>query len=451
MKCNFKSQKLVIFYLVLFMVFHTTNLVDSTISLPTTYFPIDDWRRATLDEFGINSTRIGMMNNTIVTQDIGVDSIHIIRHGYLVYERYFEYYNHSNLHHLMSVTKSVTSILVGIAQAEGFISDLDEPVLEIFTDRNFSNVDSRKEALTIRHLLQMRSGLEWNSQDVPFLIGTIDKHDYDLVTNISNWWDLFPSNPVIDWNLMIHSPDWIQFVLDKPMVADPGTEFYYNSGCSHLLSAIIAKKTGMNTERFAKQYLFDPLNINNYTWQNDSQSLSMGGFGLWLQPNDMAKIGYLCLNNGQWNGEEIIPPDWIFDSTQDYSPGSGYGYQWWTFYDSDHESSYYKAIGFGGQYIIVIPDASVVVVLTSSEFHNSNPNALFVSYILHSIDFDFTYTEPTTSTPVSSTSTTSEVSTDEPSSITDTSLPSTSPQTTSFISITAIIGFVLLIVVKKKE
>ena len=438
MKSN-KNYGLILFFcLTLSMFLVKCDLVESSTSLILPYFPEDEWRSASPDELGLDSSRLNKMEQVIISQDIGIDSIHIVRYGYLAYEAYYEYYNYTDLHHQMCGTKSIVSILIGIAQAEGFISNLDEPILDIFSDRNFSNVDSRKEAITIRHLLQKRSGLECNVQDVSTFDGTIDKHDYELLTNMSDNWDIWPVNPLSDLILMTRSPDWVQFVLDKPMVTDPGTEFYYNDGCSHLLSAIIQKKTGMNTESFAKQFLFDPLSITDYIWFNDSQSISIGCYGLWLRPFDMTKIGYLFLNFGEWNGQQIVPEAWVHESTQDYNVGTGYGYQWWLY----EEPNYYSAIGGGGQYIAVIPEDEMVIVLTSSEFHNSNPQAILRSYILDSIVEDVPITMITTTSDTSSlyTSTSNISSTEEISS-----------ETTNFTSVSVLFCIGIVFFLKRRR
>jgi CubicO group peptidase (beta-lactamase class C family) len=360
------------------------------------YFPADEWRTSSPEEQNMNSTKLDSMYQTISSQDIGIDSIHIIRNGYLVYEKYYEYYSHLNFHQMFSTTKSIISTLIGIANASGFITNLDEPVLGIFPERTFLNEDARKQALTIRHLLKMQSGLQWNENDVPMLNETVATDDYDLFTNLSDTkflnWNYNSGN---DWYQMVISPDWVQFVLDKPMVADPGTTFYYITGVSHVLSAIIHRKTGMNTEAFAQQYLFTPLGLTNYLWFNDSMDISMGGDGLWLQPFDMTKIGYLFLNNGNWNGSQIIPSSWIEESTQDYnpSPGSlGYGYQWWV-----NSEGYYHTWGFGCQHIIVSPDKNLVVAITASEYHDSRTSLnIFRSFILKSIDVQDTTTAQAT-------------------------------------------------------
>jgi CubicO group peptidase (beta-lactamase class C family) len=388
-----------------------------------TYFPDDEWRKSSPEEQNMSSNKLTNWYQTLTLQRTGMDSVHIIRNGYLVYEKYFEYYNHSNLHQMWSTTKSITSILIGIANASGFITNLDEPVLDIFSERTFLNVDSRKQALTIRHLLKMRTGLQWNGEDVNYLNGTINSDDYALLTNLSDTnFDNWMPNPEFNSRQMVLSSDWVQFVLDKPMIADPGTTYYYHSGASHLLSAIIERKTGVNTEVFAKQYLFNPLGITDYLWFNDSMNISMGGFGLWLQPFDMTKIGYLFLNNGNWNGSQVVPSAWVEESTQDYSYPIGYGYQWWI--SGTHK--YYLTRGLGGQIIIVKPDKDLVAVITASEYPDNNIWFTFDLYVLKAfID---------TTTASSSTSTTTS-----------------SAQATSYSSMLLILGFVCLISTKRRR
>ncbi len=417
-----------------------------------TYFPTNEWRKETPVNLGLDPIKLESMNQTIIAQDIGIDSIHIIRYGYLGYEISYDYYNYSNIHLMWSTTKSVISILIGIAHAEGFITNLDEPVLDIFSERNFSNVDSRKEALTIRHLLKMQSGLEWNEAEQGHLSGIVDKRDYQLLTNHTDEkWENWPLNPALHCNQMSNSSDWIHYVLDKPMVANPGTEFYYHSGASHLLSGIISKKTGMNSATFAMQYLFGPLGIVDYIWYNDSQGISNGGYGLWLQPFDMTKIGYLYINNGQWNGVQIVPSSWVQESTQDHNLGSGssYGYQWWV----NVEENYYYTIGFAGQYIIVIPDDSMVVAITSSEYpHYGAVFAIFTGFIQKSIigEGSIPETTSTTSTTITTSPTTTPVPTSIPSTI-DELTTTTSVSSSGWPTSLAILGIVLIPVFKLKQ
>jgi CubicO group peptidase (beta-lactamase class C family) len=370
-----KPNKQVIIILVQLVILSFVIPIDTELvkSNPVTIYSTQGWPTATPEEVGMSSTRLEQMYQHIIDhEELGVDSVSILKNGFLCYDKYFDYYNYSNIHNMFSVTKSFTSTLIGIANYSGMITNLDESVLEIFSNRTIENLDSRKEAMTIRHLLEMRSGLEWNELDEPvYREGKeISYNNYTFHTNVT---DAYPGtwlghfNPVNDFPRQLNSTDWIQYVLDKPMVAEPGTEWYYNTGVSHLLSAIFTEKTGKSLEAFAKEHLFDPMNFSDYTWWKDPydpSELNVGGGGLWLQPEDMLKYGYLYLNNGTWNNSQIIPELWIYESTKDYSPALGnlgYGYQWWI----DTAKDYYFALGHRGQIILVQPENDLVVVITA--------------------------------------------------------------------------------------
>ncbi|MHA2139772.1 MAG: serine hydrolase domain-containing protein [Candidatus Hodarchaeales archaeon] len=366
-------------YLILILMVGTVALsfalpgkAETIKALPQNNYPSNGWMTATPEEVGMNPVKLDQMEQFILDNDeLGIDSVSIVKNGYLCYENYYEYYNYSNLHNTFSVAKSVIGTLIGIANTTGMIPNLDEPVVEIFANRTIQNRDTRKEAMTIRHLLAMRSGLEVNDLDVPYFSGSVPYDNFPFRANNTNgypgtWIDFF--NPENDFARLINSSDWVQFALDRPMTTEPGTEFYYSDTVAHLLSAIIQEKTGMETETFAKQYLFDLLNITEYLWWKDPSGLSFGGGGLWLTPNDMLKIGYLYLNNGEWNTTQIIPETWIQESTQDHNPSSwisgagyGYGYQWWL----DTTRNYYNAEGLGQQLIIVNPENDLVAVITA--------------------------------------------------------------------------------------
>jgi len=250
---------------VLFIFFLNPVLtLPSTHAIPVTYFPSNGWPQMDPKDLGFDTAKLDLMYQTIINQNLPIDSVQIVRNGYLCYDKFFEFYNYSSIHHMLSVTKSITIILIGIAHSEGFIPDLDELVLDIFSDRTIQNVDSRKQTMTIRHLLSMRSGFSWNEFSTDIFTTEIDPNNYAYHTNTSNsypgmWLEYY--NLANNFPQSINSSDWIQFILDKPMATDPGTEFNYNTAVTHLLSAILQNKTGLNPEDFANQYLFGPLNI----------------------------------------------------------------------------------------------------------------------------------------------------------------------------------------------
>ncbi|MFX0115122.1 MAG: serine hydrolase domain-containing protein [Candidatus Hodarchaeota archaeon] len=380
-----KAQKLllIIFICFLFSILHNrTSLVVSK----EVYYPTNGWPTAAPNEQGVIAEDLEEIANFIEELEIAMDSILIVRNGFLVYEKYFPYYNHANTHQMFSTTKSLTSILIGIAKRTGFITNLDERIVEMFPERNFANLDDRKRSITIRHLLRMECGLAWPEWSVPYLISPIDPTDYDVTANAthSNFdnWDFNPDNIVVQ---MARSDDWIQFILDQPMESDPGVRFNYNTGASHLLSVILQEKTTISAVQFAQKYLFDPLNITEYSWGKDSLGYAIGGYGLWLAPRDMAKIGYLFLQNGTWDDQQIVTEDWVRESTATHHTvnyRSGYGYQWWT----DSPTNAYYTSGFGGQMIFVKPDQHLIIAVTASEFNSNWPQRLIHDYILGSIE-----------------------------------------------------------------
>ncbi|MFX0066213.1 MAG: serine hydrolase [Candidatus Hermodarchaeota archaeon] len=358
---------------------------DWTIKLWGKYSPLDvesstdEWPTSSPEEQGMDSNAL---NDVSEMQSTGLHSLLIIRHGKLVFEKYYgddnHYYTRDSKHVLYSATKSFTSALIGIAIEKGFIESTDQRVLDFFPEYTFSNVDSRKESMTLEHLLTMTSGIDW-----------------------------FEGAAADDLDKMAFSLDSVQYVLDRPMVTEPGTYYRYNSGASHLLSAIIQQTTGNTTFEFALKYLFEPLGLeeSDVVWMADSQGNAFGGIGLFVTPRNMAKFGQLYLNNGSWEGEQIIPAEWVTISTSDHIAGipvlegarprypvaTGYGYQWWISFNS------YSAQGHNGKMIYVHPAEDLVIVFTS---RSSFLNLFFtITEILNAILPDSSNNSTSTSLP----------------------------------------------------
>jgi CubicO group peptidase (beta-lactamase class C family) len=202
-------------------------------------------------------------------------------------------------------------------------------------------MDVRKQAMRLEDILTMTAGLEWVEWDAAYEPGTGN----DLV-------------------LMIDSaPDWTQYVLDRPMVADPGSIFLYNSGASHLLSAVVTELSGMPASEFAAERLFTPLGINDFDWAIGPEGITAGWANLRMHPEDLARVGLLYLHRGEWEGQQIIPSEWIEASTTDHipEPEYEYGYQWWL----DVADNYAFMAGRFGQVMIVAPQQDMVIVFTS--------------------------------------------------------------------------------------
>jgi CubicO group peptidase (beta-lactamase class C family) len=299
------------------------------------YWPTSGWRTSSPAAQGMDPHKLALMLQVIRQEQLNLHSLLIIRNGSIVSETYFPSYTAQTPHELYSVTKSVMATLVGIAIDRRAIDGINHPVLDFFRSYSFEHPDTRKDAMTLEDLLTMRSGLDWQEQDATF-------------------------------QAMYQSRDWVQFMLDTPMHEQPGQQFRYCSGCSHLLSAIIQQRSGVNTRDFAQQTLFDPLGVNSVSWEQDRQRIPIGGWGLQLTPRDMAKLGYLYLHNGTWDGQQLVSAAWIKAAIQNHTEtdsqlGLGYGYQWWI----DPGLGAYAALGRYGQTIFVVPHLQLVIVTTA--------------------------------------------------------------------------------------
>jgi CubicO group peptidase (beta-lactamase class C family) len=298
-----------------------------------TYWPTQDWRTSTPEEQGFDSGKLAEGLQTMQEDHIAIDSLLVIRNGCVVLDAYFYPYDSTIPHKLASVSKSFMTTLIGIAADQGKLQ-LDQPMVSFFPDRAIANLDSRKEHVTVRHLTSMMNG---------FASGCLGGDEETL-------------------NAMRANPDWVQAALDRKMVKEPGTSLCYDSPGMHLLSAILQEATGMTALDFARQNLFKPLGIHEAFWQSDPQGYTHGWGDLYLKPRDAAKIGYLWLNNGVWEGEQIVSASWVADSVKAHSNAGedSYGYGWWVAEDS------YYALGRGGQNIRVYPSLNAIIVTTAS-------------------------------------------------------------------------------------
>lgn len=311
------------------------------------YWPTEGWRTTTPEEQGISPALLVDMLERIIKDGVDIDSISIIRNGYLITDIYMYPANNHKKHPIHSCTKSLTSTLVGIAVDKGFIQSTDQRVVDFFPERFIDNMNTWKKGITLEDLLTMRSGLETK----------------DNLKNFG-WQGLYE---------MRATSDWTQHVLDKPMMTPPGAKFEYSNLVSFLLTSILQKQTNKDALSFAHDHLFGPLGIKDVMWDKSPGGIYTGYAELWLTPHDMAKLGFLYLNNGRWDYQQILAEDWVEKATQGHvsvSPSLKYGYQWWVGEDC------YFAMGYQGQFIFVIPDKNMVVVFTS----NVSGHSLFTPY-----------------------------------------------------------------------
>jgi CubicO group peptidase (beta-lactamase class C family) len=272
----------------------------------------------------------------------------IVRNGKLVHEVYSPYCQRNTLHWMASITKAVTSTLIGIAIDKGFIKSVDTSVVELIPEYKDEVKDPEFKKITLRHLMNMSSGLDWFEQ-----------------TSYNN-----PRNSEF---IMVDSEDWIRNVLAYSVKHKPGTRFLYNTGGIHLLSAVIKSVTGMHANQFAEKYLFHPLGIYSYQWNRDSTGHSCTGGtdgGVGLRSRDLAKFGWLFLRDGTWKGKRIISRKWIKQATQKYPLLSGrrshYSFNWTpgSLSIKGKKFDYIGSFGYGGQILYLIPELDLIVVFT---------------------------------------------------------------------------------------
>jgi CubicO group peptidase (beta-lactamase class C family) len=303
-------------------------------------WPTKDWLTSTSEEQGMDSTALAKL--VAFGGSHSFDSLLLVRHGRIVLDAYYAPYTADIPHEIHSSTKAVIGTLVGMLYKDGLIDRLDHPMLDYFADRHVANVDDRKKVVTIQNLLDMTSGFDWDQ-------GIEDGKEQTL-------------------HDMDRSSNWTQFILDRPMAHAPGEVFNYIDGSPNLLSAIITKLTGKLAEDYARETLFGPLGITDWHWDRDRQGLTVGAWTLTLRPRDMAKIGYLYLHHGEWDGKQLLPPGWadvLSHATvtmhASFDPNLRYSNFFWV----SPERHVFMAVGWHGQLIAVFSDLDIVAVVTA--------------------------------------------------------------------------------------
>jgi len=342
-----------------------------------TKWPTHGWAKGKPSSVGLDEKILAELDGDLASGKYSlVDSFAVFRCGTSVYERayphdygqiyekeaktrgplnahltgpynYFDpawhpYYHGTDLHSMQSVSKTVTSVILGIAITRGdFKAGLDTPLLKYFDVATVKNVDDRKRRITLRHVLTMTTGLDWNEEVA-----------YD--------------DPKNDSSLMEATDDWVQYVIDRPMAHEPGKVFNYSSGVSELLAYIFQKETGQDVEKYGEKYLFTPLGMEHY-WKRTPMGVVDTEGGLFLRTTDLAKIGYFYLHDGMWDGEQIVSKDWVKQSLTpfiDAEEGFKYGFKWWLFPRAEGQRYVWMARGFGGQRLMVFPEEDLIAAFT---------------------------------------------------------------------------------------
>ena len=299
-----------------------------------------DWPQSTPAAQNLDTILIASAIQSVKASPF-IYSFLIVRNGSLVVEEYRTGFSQFNDFEIRSVTKSFVSALAGIALKQGLLDSVGQRLLSFFPEYRSAGLDARKEDISVEHLLTMRAGFDY-----------VEGSDYS--------------------HLYLPNGDWLKTTIDLPLKADPGSQFIYASPVTHLLSGVLTRVSGSSTAAIAEQFLFGPLKISPRLWDRDPQGIYLGGTGMNFTPRDLARFGYLYANQGMVDGTMILPASWIQESlvarnAQDVSWGDfgavNYGYQWWTNFGVP--DSLYMAAGYGGQFLVVIPRAQMVVVTTA--------------------------------------------------------------------------------------
>jgi len=314
----------------------------------------DGWPVSTPAAEGFDAARLDALAERIEQggQYGVIDAVLVARHGRLVWERYYGGWTAERAHTLQSVSKSVTSLLAGIAVGDGKLA-VSQPVVGFFPDYEpIRNLDDRKRAMRVEDLLTMRTGLDWSE-------GT------------------YNGSPLQQLNES--SGDWVRFVVDWPMREAPGTRWEYVSGGVIALAGIVGRVEEQQVDAFAAERLFEPLRMRGYSWyRNPTNGFPHTGGGLLLRPRDALKVGQLVLDGGRWGGQQVVPEAWVRASTTRVATPSfnlgkhpmAYGYLWWIGSLADpmnprsETGDVIVASGSGGQWIFVVPRYDLVMVAT---------------------------------------------------------------------------------------
>jgi len=326
--------------------------IEDLLAVDYTPLPGDDWEISTPSEQGLDPMLVAEVYYNAAELET-LYSLLVVKNGYLIAEDYFNEGSVEQKDRLQSATKSYTSALVGIALKQGYLSSVDQKMLDFFPEVADQVTDPRKEQITIRDLLQMRAGYPWEETDPTLWDGLLSGH--------------YP--PLIE---------------EFPLTTDPGTEFHYSNLSSNWLGIIVDRATGTNLSAYAEENLFLPLGVEAGEWGTDAEGHNNGCGDLHMTARDAAKFGLLYLNEGIYEGKQIVPADWVYDSLQRYSedinltggfPANwglsisdiGYGYQWWSASIGEHHFDY--AAGHGGQLIVLVDEFDMVIVVTSYPFY----------------------------------------------------------------------------------
>jgi CubicO group peptidase (beta-lactamase class C family) len=320
-----------------------------------TPLPGDDWKVSTPAEQGLDPLPVAELYLNAAELET-LYGLLVIKNGYLIAEGYFNDGAVEQLSGRQSATKSFTSALVGIALDQGCLSSVDQKMMDFFPEFAGQITDPRKEQITIRDLLQMRAGYPWEEREPPY---------FDILFLSNNW-------------------HWLPHIVDFPLTSDPGTEFHYSNLTSHLLGVIVARACDTDLKSYGREHLFTAINAEVADWTCDADNYNWGSFEIYVTARDMAKFGLLYLNDGEYEGKQVLSAEWVTESLQSYSENInftgwfssrlgryfrdiGYGYQWWSARVGDHHFDF--AWGHGGNLIVLLHELDMIVVAIADPLH----------------------------------------------------------------------------------
>jgi len=316
----------------------------------------DGWKTNDLQSQNIDSSLIIELFNQLQIKENRIHSVLLVKNNQIIIEEYYGENSVIKQHDLRSTTKSITSILMGIAIDKGYIENVNAPISNYIKSYvPTKNLDERKKEITIKHLLTMSSGLDCNDWDKK------SKGQEDKIYKKS---------------------DWLQYFLNLPMINEPGEVSNYCTMGQILATEIISQASGMPIDKFSEKYLFEPLDVNNVSWgHTSSKNIIPSGKRLYMTSRDMAKIGQLILNKGKWNKKQLISEKWIVESTTPKTKITeiDYGYLWWNIPFKANEKLFVSktATGNGGQYIIVLPELDIVAIFTGGAYNSQEDKLPF--------------------------------------------------------------------------
>jgi len=303
-----------------------------------------EWQFSEPEEQNIDADQIEIALNEAKNR-YSIYAVLVARNGHIVAEKYYRGYTSESAFNIRSVSKSFLSAITGIAFEEGYIEDLDDKMIDYFPEYQNYVTDDRVNDITLDHLLTMQGGMT---------------HEHN------NYMDLYLTD------------NWIKSTLEWPLSYDPGERMSYNTFHTHLLSGILSNATSSTTLDYGKDVLFEPLGIEIRDWEQGPQGIFFGGNSMFFTTKDMAALGYLYLNEGEINGNQIVPKDWVNKSLENSVPSwqsgwtwgslgnGGYGYLWWLGEIRGHEV--YMAIGHGGQFVACFPNLDLIVAINSNAY-----------------------------------------------------------------------------------